>query len=421
MRGSICVAFNRRLNHSRFRAAFDKSPELAHTLLCLSLMKRWLVTAALVYLGASVALAAWLMPAGRERPPTPFAPPHVKAVWPVDAAGAGAARVEALRKARVWAPPATSAVDFSSNPPDPSGMLSQPIVRCRYLDSAATGTTAKFDCVLPDGEVVKVKYGHTGEIHAEIAATRLLTALGFGADHMYLIPRVRCYGCVRTPFYMNWVLDKVHTRELVTRSVPEDRFTDFEWAAVERHFDGLPIEAGNHKGWAWFELDPIDPSLGANRAERDALRLTAMLLAHWDNKAANQRLVCLEPAPSGSQPCPRPFALINDLGATFGPNKLELDHWKATPIWADRARCTVSMRQFPYSGSTFFDTIISEEGRRLIARELASLTDRQLTSLFAGAHFREFLGGGSGADEKAWVAVFQDKVRQIADGGPCPL
>ena len=97
-----------------------------------------------------------------------------------------------------------------------------------YLDSAATGTTAKFDCVLPDGEVVKVKYGHTGEIHAEIAATRLLTALGFGADRMYLIPRIRCYGCVRNPFYTSWVLDKVHARELVTRSVPEDRFTDFE-------------------------------------------------------------------------------------------------------------------------------------------------------------------------------------------------
>jgi hypothetical protein len=212
----------------------------------------------------------------------------------------------------------------------------------------------------------------------------------------------------------------VHTREFVTRSVPEDSYTDFEWAAVERHFGGLSIAAGNHKGWAWFELDAIEPSLGANRAERDALRLTAMLLAHWDNKAANQRLVCLAPAPSASQPCPRPFALINDVGATFGPNKLELDHWKATPIWADRAHCTVSMRQFPYSGSTFFDTVISEDGRRLIARELASLTERQVTSLFTGAHFREFLGGTSPQTERAWTAVFLDKVRQIVDGGPCP-
>jgi hypothetical protein len=57
--------------------------------------------------------------------------------------------------------------------------------------------------------------------------------------------------------------------------------------------------------------------------------------------------------------------------------------------------------------------VISEEG-------LALLTDAQVTSLFVGARFREFGGDGSGGDEKAWAAVFQDKVRQIADGGPCP-
>jgi hypothetical protein len=386
-------------------------------------MTRWLRPAALLYLVASVALAVWLMPTGRERPPTAFAPPRLKPVWPVEATNAESTRAEALRKARVWTPPSSgSAADLSSNPPDPSGMLSQPIVRCRYVDSAATGTTAKFDCALPDGEIVKVKYGHTGEIHAEIAATRLLAALGFGADRMYLIPHVRCYGCMRTPFYTNWVLDRVRARALVARSVPADSYTDFEWTSVERRFGGLPIEAGLHKGWAWFELDPIDPSLGANRAERDALRLTAMLLAHWDNKAANQRLVCLAPAPSSSLPCPQPFALINDVGATFGPNKLDLDHWSAVPIWSDRARCIVSMRQFPYSGSTFYDTQISEDGRRLLARELGALTDRQAVSLFAGARFREFIGGnGRDADVRAWAEAFLDKVRQITEGGPCPL
>lgn len=382
-------------------------------------MKRWLLTSLLVYLAASVALAAWLMPAGHERPPSAFAPPRAKVEWPVSG-DAEAARLDALHRARVWSPPAALAADLSENPPDPSGTLSQPMVRCRYLDSATSGTTAKFDCVLPDGEVVKVKYGHTGEIHAEIAGSRLLAALGFGADRMYLVPRVRCYGCMRTPFYTNWVLDKVQARELVARSVPEDRFTDFEWAAVERRFGGLPIEAGDHKGWSWFELEPADGSSGANRAERDALRLTAMLLAHWDNKAQNQRLVCLAPAPSGATPCPRPFALINDLGATFGPNKVALDHWKAAPIWADRARCIVSMRQFPYSGGTFSDTAISEAGRQLIARELTALTEGQVTSLFEGARFREFLAGGGDADVQAWTAAFLDKVRQIAEGAPCP-
>ena len=384
-------------------------------------MRRWLLISIAVYLASSVALAAWLLPAGHEQPPFAFARPRVKQIWPLSGAAPEAARMQALHQARVWMPADPASADLGINPPDPGGALSETVVRCRYLDSPARGTTAKFDCVLHDGEVVKVKYGHTGEIQAEIAASRLLTALGFGADRMFLIPRVRCYGCVRTPFYTNWVLDKVHARALVVGSVPDDRYTDFEWVAVERHFDGLPVEAGEREGWAWFELDPIDPTFGAGRAERDALRLTAMLLAHWDNKASNQRLVCLAPAPSVPAPCPRPFALINDLGATFGPNKVELDHWKAAPIWADRARCTVSMRQFPYSGSTFSDTAISEAGRQLIARELAALTARQVTSLFSGARFREFYGGrGADADARAWTAVFLDKVRQIADGSACP-
>ena len=398
-----------------------ESPELAHALLYSNdVRRRWLLVSIAVYLTASVALAVWLLPIGREHPPSPFAAPHAKTVWPLNTTMAEAARAAALHQARVWAPADPAAADLGVNPPDPAGTLSEPMVRCRYLDGPAHGSTAKFDCVLRDGEVVKVKYGHTGEIHGEVAASRLLTALGFGADHMFLIPRVRCYGCVRTPFYTNWLLDRLRARELVVRSVPEDSYSDFEWAAVERRFGGLPIQVGQREGWAWFELDPIDPSLGAGRTERDALRLAAMLLSHWDNKASNQRLVCLAPAPSGPTPCPRPFALINDLGATFGPNKVDLDHWKATPIWVDRARCAVSMRQFPYSGSTFPDTVISEAGRQLIARQLAAINERQAMLLFSGARFREFGGWGAAADERAWTAAFLDKVHQIASGAPCP-
>lgn len=375
-------------------------------------MRRRVLVSISVYLTASVAIALWLLPSGREPSPVTFAAPHARAVWPLSETAPEEARRAALQQARVWAPIDVAAVDLAGNPPDPSGTLSDPIVRCRYLDSPARGTTAKFDCVLRDGEAIKVKYGHTGEIQAELAASRLLTALGFGADHMFLVPRLRCYGCVRTPFYTNWLLDKVGAREQLVRAIPQDSYTDFEWVSVERHFGVMPIETGQREGWSWFELEPIDPSLGANRPERDALRLAAMLLAHWDNKASNQRLVCLAPAPGGVMPCPRPFALINDLGATFGPNKVDLNHWKSVPIWTDRARCLVSMRQFPYSGATFPDTVVSEAGRQLIARQLNALSERQMTSLFSGARF--------GGDAREWAAALMVKIRQIADGAPCP-
>jgi hypothetical protein len=383
--------------------------------------KRGFLIASFAYLASSVALAAWLLPAGRERSPVAFPAARENTKWGAGNIAPLDLRNLAMRQARVWNPKDISAVDLAANPPDGTGMLSQPMVRCRFLDGPAHGTTAKFDCVLPDGEVLKVKYGTTGEIHAEIAASRLLTVLGFGADQMYMVPRLRCYGCLRTPFYTMKVLDYLHGRERLVRSVPEDSYTDFEWVAVERRLDGAEIEAGDHDGWAWYELETIDPSRGANRAERDALRVFAVLVAHWDNKAPNQRLMCLSPPAPAAEPCAQPFAYIHDLGATFGPNKVDLDQWVKAPIWSDRGRCTVSMRQFPYSGGTFPDTQISEPGRRLITQQLAVLTERQVTALFTAAHFAEFHGGrGAAADPKRWAAVFLDKVRQIAEAGPCP-
>jgi len=380
-------------------------------------IRKGVLVAGGVYLASSVAIAAWLMPTGRETPPVSFAPPRDKPVWgretPADV------RTLALRQARVWMPADPAAVDFEANPPDPNGLLSQPIVRCRYLDGPVRGTTPKFDCVLPDGEVVKVKYGRNPEIHAELAATRLLAALGFGADRTYLVSRLRCYGCVRTPFYTTRVLDYVHAREVVSRSVPEDSYTDFEWVAVERRLDGAEIEVEGEDGWAWYELDPIDPARGANRAERDALRLAAMLLAHWDNKAANQRLLCLSPSSPGTA-CARPFAYAHDLGATFGPKKVDFEQWRDTPVWADASQCLVSMRQFPYHGGTFPDTRISEAGRQLLVRQLSALTERHAVALFTGARFPEFNGrGAEDGDANAWARALLEKAHQIASAGPC--
>jgi hypothetical protein len=70
----------------------------------------------------------------------------------------------------------------------------------------------------------------------------------------------------------------------------------------------------------WKELDEVDGAAGgAPRAHRDALKLLAVFLQHSDNKAEQQRLVCLgakEAAAEGA--CARPFMMINDLGLTFG-------------------------------------------------------------------------------------------------------
>ena len=379
---------------------------------------------------AALAATVWLA-AGSEADPASFAEPKPIEPWPVSAQRAKELRDDALRRAQVRRASDVAAFDFGSNPPDRSEALSGDVVNCRFLSDSVGGTTPKFNCVLPDGEVVKVKYGRTAEVPAEAAATRLLTGLGFGADRIYLLPRLRCYGCPPLPFHVSRVFGFVRADRVPGLLGPDTRVAEYEWVAVERRMDGRPIEVDGKAGWAWFELDadtessggPKGPPYTAAKAELDAFRLMASFLVHWDNKSDNQRLLCLDRVGRADEPCPHPFAIIQDLGASFGPHKVDLEGWRGTPVWSDRAACRVSMRHLPFLGATFPDTVIGEGGRTLLGDALSAMTESQIESLFRGAGFREFEQGrwfGPSADERAWVEAFQDKVRQVVEGGPCP-
>jgi len=112
---------------------------------------------------------------------------------------------------------------------------------------------------------------------------------------------------------------------------------------------------------------------------------------------------------------------VQDLGATFGPVKLDLPNWRRTPVWADRATCTVSMKSLPYGGATFPDRRISEAGRQMLTGLLEQLSSGQLTDLFTASRVIEYDEISAETRSAApWVEAFRNKIRQIADGGPCP-
>ena len=295
-------------------------------------------------------------------------------------------------------------------------------VRCRFKVSELGGTTPKFDCELPDGEEIRIKYGNGPEVPAEAAATRLLHALGFGADEITLVKRLRCFGCPEEPFSTMRAVDLTQAETLYKTIVNYSDYEDFDWVALERKFNARPIETKKVEGWSFFELDTIKESEGgAPRAHVDALRLIAVLLAHWDNKSENQRLVCVAPQWAEDSPCTQPFLLLQDVGATFGPSKLDLEAWRSTPMWEDRATCRISMRQLPFEGATFGQATVTEAGRRFALGLLSQLSDDQLTTLFTSARFAEkrgvFTPPSSVAD---WVSAFKAKVRAISEGPACP-
>jgi len=335
-------------------------------------------------------------------------------------------RAAALRSAQVWHPPAhpISKIDLRVNPPGPDRFDDGEMVDCRLVVKPMGGTTPKFDCERATKDVIRVKYGHGNpELHAEVAATRLLSALGFGADRMFIVKRVRCAGCTAFPFHsLRCLADTGVELGCFPGGVNYQQSSDFDSAAIERRIEGRRIESKSDEGWAWYELGAISAAAGgAPRAHLDALKLMAVVLAHWDNKAENQRLLCL---PGGDRPdggCSKPFAIIQDTGASFGPLKMDLQNWRSNKVWKDPRACTVTMEHLPWAGATFQAQSISDEGRVFLLSLLEQLNASQLEDLFAGA--RVDLTEGVIAESRrpeAWAAAFADKITQIREAGPCP-
>jgi hypothetical protein len=331
------------------------------------------------------------------------------------------AREEILVRARVFLPeaPPIASLDLSRTPGDTPPIDPNTVLSCAYVPKPTTGTTAKFDCRLENGEIVKVKYGGSRERQGEIAATHLLAALGFGADRVTFVHRVRCYGCPISPFKTRRVLEEFFATRLLDLMLDYSRPREFDAVSVERKLEGREVEVDGFEGWDWRELKLVDTSKGgASPADIDALRLMAIFLAHWDNKSTNQRLSC--PGDTDATPeesaCRQPLLMLQDLGATFGPTKVDYEAWTALPIWEDERSCLVSMKTLPYEGILFPPTVISEAGRALLADRLTQLSTDQVRALFAAARFPDPATGAEPApDFSPWIRTFQDKVRQIAD------
>lgn len=204
--------------------------------------------------------------------------------------------------------------------------------------------------------------------------------------------------------------------------------------------------------------------LSSVREHAEALQLLQVFVQHGDCKSEQQRLVCL---PGGAVPrtsgaaartsrvgpsqdgdtkreaegveysCPSPFALVDDLGATFGGAgaftgsgaKMSLSNWAKKPV-SDSA----TYRQ---TGGTCRDVlspslsckggvenpVITEAGRQFLLNRLRQLSDAQLHDLFAAARVTDFCDDAAECSVGAWVKVFKDKVRQMAThpcGGSLP-
>ena len=313
-------------------------------------------------------------------------------------------RLDAIHHAKVWTAGDVAAVDLKAGPQGPLAFRPGQTVRCDFVPRPhGRGSTLKFDCALPSGRELKVRYGRTnGEVYAQVAATRLLWALGFGANRMYPV-RVECRGCPPNPFKEKAAVDS-------------SEVAVFDPATVDEKAEGKTLETRPDEGWSWRELDLVaEQAGGAPVRERDALKLLAVLIQHSSNKAINQRILCLD-----GPGCAHSLMMIADLGKTFGrANALNHDAtaavnfkaWSRMAIWKPSPQGCVGNLPGSWSG-TLHDPPIGEPGRKFLADLLMQLTDAQLHDLFEVARFTERDPSATVAD---WVAAFKDKRSQIVN------
>jgi hypothetical protein len=313
-------------------------------------------------------------------------------------------RLALIRRAQVWKPADVAHMDLRSGPAGVGAFQPNQLVTCDYTPKSSHGSSRKFYCALPDGDVVKVRYGAGNhEVQGSVLATRLLWALGFVADRVYPV-RVSCRGCSADP----WKDHGAHTGT-----------HEFDPAVIERKPHGQEVWEGDKKaGWAWPELDAVDGNLGgAPPEQRDALKLLAVFMQHTDTKSKQQRLICVSPAAPAEGACDQPHMFLHDVGLTFGranalngagKGSVNFEEWAKTPIWKDRDACIGHLSKS--NTGTLGNPRISEAGRKFLADLLVQLTDQQIRDLFEVAQV-DRRHGGTSVDQ--WTAAFNQKRNDI--------
>jgi hypothetical protein len=364
-------------------------------------------------------------------------------------------RVTYMKKAQVWFAPSwidsqyrfSNSLDLVGGPDlkKSESQLRNDSIECKYKvdPDPGTGWTRKFKCDMETSDAsnptieLKVKYRESNaEIYSELLSTRLFWALGFGADRMYFVKEVNCLGCSDYQF-------KKRKIDVTTLETPRT----FTPTAIERKFKGTTIDKPTVKripapgpshgipnmqevpdvttGWSFHELLnelSYDPAVRQDQiTKRSALALLSAFINHVDNKAVNQRLVCLSGATDDGKCQGDTAMIVQDLGATFGAGfslrefdlaRVDIVKWGKTQIWSKPEVCEAGVTG--WIGQSFKHVIINESGREFLVKLLKGFTEgadgrARVEQLFKSAHTEYH----SSATPGEWADLFMKKLHDL--------
>ena len=248
---------------------------------------------------------------------------------------------------------------------------SKPKVRVR--DARGVQWNVKFAGPTPD----------KNEVHAEVAASRLLWALGYIAEENYFVPQ--------------GTIEAVKDLERARASIDKDG--SFRNARFERRDPHTERMASS-----W----PLDANPFVGSKELSGLKIFLALVNNWDNKPENTAIDRVT-TPSGVEE----QYLFSDWGASFGrmsgppswepaPTRWRVDDYAAQPLTRGVENGTVILH---YIGQVPMPAIPVDHARWFVDLA-AQLRTEQVRAAFAAA-------GATGADAERFAARFVEKVQEL--------
>lgn len=211
------------------------------------------------------------------------------------------------------------------------------------------------------GKTWVVKFGK--EAQPETAAVRLLWALGYMTEVNYLVP---CVEIINAPEPKRGTIERC----------------DKGYANVK--FEARPEGIKRLDSWQWAN----NPFSG--KKEFQGMIVLMSLINNWDLKDDNNRIL-LVPGTNGQNEL---HYIISDLGATFGKTGGLFSRNRNSPESYAKTKFVEgvdgSRVKLAYGGknSELFKNI-SVEDARWIGRQLARLSDKQISDAFRAANYNE--------------------------------
>jgi len=270
------------------------------------------------------------------------------------------------------------------------------------------------------------------EVFTEVAASRIMWALGFPADHVYPVGSASCIGCGSDPFSNDLSDNKASLK---------DAPVTFKVVSAEREAPWDAIKPDGDETWTWSDAAKFysDGTWShQQKVEYDAYRL-ALGLIHYHNAIAQQnRVVCAEWGPKVSgqpRPCKQPMIFVQDLGSTFGKAKSGLDLFGTNPrgsfsAWEPQTVFT-NPQKCELRATLEGDKQVLQEARDLMVQRLTRLDAVTVKSIFRTARFqmmdqkqiRNLRDKGSANAEDAaldqWTNTFIKRIDEIRNAQHC--